>query len=118
MLSLNTFFSTKESVAVVQPVSRKRDTHATLRVALDNSMNTIRNYCAERAQENRKSKEVLLYVLRLLANLFNLSLHINDDAAHFRVVALRADGIRLAVELLHEEIELAPYRLRRAEHLS
>lgn len=48
----------------------------------------------------------LLYVLNLLANLFKLTLHIDDYARDTGVVAFRADGVRFAIELLHKKIEL------------
>ena len=46
-------------------------------------------------------------VLDLLADLFQLRLDLHDGAGLLKIVALRADGVGLAVHLLQQEVELA-----------
>src|SRR5687768_697691 len=58
----------------------------------------------------------LLKVLHLLAQLLDQHLQLDRGLGGARVDRLRAQGIRLAVELLHQEVEPAADRLRQREH--
>ena len=60
----------------------------------------------------------LLDVLDLLADLLNLGLEVDDHLCDVRVLALGADGVRLAVELLNEEVRLAADRRAGLQHLA
>ena len=50
-----------------------------------------------------------LYVLNLLSYLLNLRLKVDDDMGNVGVLALRADGVCLAVKLLEQEVYLPAY---------
>ena len=58
-----------------------------------------------------------LQILYLLADLFDLGLHVDDEMGDLRVPGLRADGIGLPVDLLHEEVQLSPGGLIRIHDL-
>ena len=51
----------------------------------------------------------LLDVLDLLSQSFDMGLELDDKVRDVRVAALRSDGVRLAEELLGEEVELAAH---------
>ena len=48
-------------------------------------------------------------VLHLLAHLFDQDLHFDGGTRGFQILRLRGQGVRLAIEFLHQEIE-APSR--------
>ena len=56
------------------------------------------------------SGDSLLDVLDLLTDLLDLGLEVDDHLCNVRILALGADGVRLAVELLNEEVRLAADR--------
>ena len=52
-----------------------------------------------------------LQILDLLADLLNLRFHIHHNAGDVQILALGANGVRLTVELLRQEVQLAANRL-------
>ena len=58
-----------------------------------------------------------LDVLHLLAQLIDDAFELEPDAARLDVTGLGADGVGLTVELLRQELELAPDRLIALEQL-
>src|SRR6202171_992732 len=57
----------------------------------------------------------LLRVLHLLAHLLDQDLHVHGAARGLQILGLRRQGVRFAIELLHEEVEPAAGGLTRAD---
>src|SRR5215472_1997412 len=62
------------------------------------------------------SSMALLRVLHLLAHLLDDHLHVDRGARGLEILRLRGERIRLAVELLHEEVEAPPGGLAAADY--
>ena len=60
---------------------------------------------------NPSEFSVSLQILDLFADLFDLRLHIHHDAGDVQILTLGTDGIRFAVQLLRQEVQLAAHRL-------
>src|SRR3954471_4085021 len=61
-------------------------------------------------------RAILFQVLHLLAELLDHGLELQPDVGQFEIVGLGAQGIRFAVELLGEKVELAPNRTAVGNH--